>query len=394
MTPQDNQTGIDACLSEIQSPSSDDARNAAVEAVFRIWDKEAGREKYRQEEVIKYLLAQPTDEDLVRLCAMLFYHNNASTGQTISAILSRSQSISSSFETASHWIDSALTWKDERWSFKEVITFIEAMVPHFEPPAKSKQFNGFCKWVWDKPENASYLFARWLNSGEYFLCRFLAEMVSGGNKGAALKILPQDIPPEAIDQVFLARKCIGFLWLHEITAASILLSLVEHGHPNAVPEIEGLLWEPLLLSYSSELRPYLELQASSASPTVAKVAQDLIVRHKAYIEGLKNAEELSELEPSNEARRAAAIKDHQRNTDIQKQAQKMSVFASLFHNVTMLYGRKSFTMITGADGQQFPSISPLSEHSYSFEFPRLSAVDPVGFNAFLTVCRIEQRKAK
>jgi hypothetical protein len=394
MTSQDDQTGIDACLSEIQSPSSEDARNAAIEAAFRIWDKVTDKKKYRQDEVIKSLLAQPTDEDLVRLCAMLFYYKNASTRQTISAVLSRSQSISSSFETASHWIESALTWKDERWSFKEVVAFIEAMVPHLEQPAKSKQFHSFCEWVWEEPANASYLFARWLNSGDFSFCSFLAEMVSGGDKRAALPLLPHDLPPEAVDQVFLARKCIGFLWIHEITAASILLSLVEHGHPDAVPEIEGLLWEPLLLSYSSELRPYLEQQVSSASPTVAKAAQDLIARHKAYIEGLKNAEELSELEPSNEARRAAAIKDHQRNTDIQKQARKMSVFASLVHNATMLYGRKSFTMITGADGQQFPSISPLSEHSYSFEFPRLSVVDPVGFNALLVVCRVEQRKEK
>lgn len=394
MTSQDDQAGIDACLSEIQSPSSDDARNAAIEAVFRIWDNDATKEKYRQDEAIKSLLAQPTDDDLVRLCAMLFYHKNASTEQTISAVLSRSKSISSSFETASHWIDNALTWKDERWSFNEVVAFIEAMVRHFEQPAKSKQFHSFCEWVWEEPANTSYLFARWLNSGDFSLCSFLAEMVSGGDKGAALSLLPQDLPPEAVDQVFLARKCIGFLWLHEITAASILLSLVEHGHPDAVPEIEDLLWEPLLLSYSSELRPYLDQQASSASPTVAKAAQELIAHHAEYIEGLEKAQDLSELEPSNEARRAAAIKDHQRNTDIQKQARKMSIFGDMFHTATMLYGRKSFSMITGADGKKFPSITPLSEHSYSVEFPRLSVVDPVGFNRLLLVCRVEQRKEK
>ncbi|MCE8546963.1 hypothetical protein KBY25_14120 [Ruegeria pomeroyi] len=394
MTSQDDQTGIDACLSEIQSPSSDDARSASLEAAFRIWDNGATKEKYRQDEVIKSFLDKPTDEGLVRLCAMIFYHKNAPTEQTISAVLRKSQGISTGFEAASHWINSALTRKDERWSFTEVVAFLEAMVPHFEQPAERKQFHSFCEWVWEEPANASYLFARWLNSGDFSLCSFLAEMVSGGDKGAALTILPQDLPPEAVDQVFLARKCIGFLWLHEITAASILLSLVEHGHPNAVPMIEGLLWEPLLLSYSSELRPYLEQQASSASPIVMKAAQSLIERHTAYIEGLKKAEELSELEPSNEARRAASIKDHQRNTDIQKQALQMSVLASLVHNVTMLYGRKSFTMITDADGQKFPSINPLSEHSYSFEFPRLSVVDPVGFRALLTVCRVEQRKAK
>jgi hypothetical protein len=393
MTSQDDEAGIDACLLEIRSRSSVDTRTAAIEAAFRIWDNEASREKYRQDEVIEALVAQPTDEDLVRLCAMLFYYKNASSEQTISAILKKSQSVSSSFETASHWINRALTGKDDRWSFKEVVAFIEAMVPRFEKPATSKTFHRFCNWVWEEPANASYLFARWLNFGNCSLCSFLAEMINGKNKKPVLNILPQDVPPKAFDQVFLARKCIGFLWLHEITAASILLSLVEHGHPDAVSEIERLLWEPLLLSYSSELKPYLEREAMNTSPTVAKAAQDLISRHAAYIEGLENAQDISELEPSNEARRAAAIKDHQRNTDIQKKARQMSVLASLLTNVTMLYGSKSFTMITGADGKKFPSIHTLNEHTYSFELPRLSVIDPLGFNRLITICRIEQRKA-
>jgi len=394
MTAQDDQTGIDACLLEVQSPSSSDARNAAIEAAFRIWHNEASREKYRQDEVIKTILAHSTDDDLVRLCAMLFYQKNASTSQTICAVLRKSQGMSSSFEKASHWIDDALTWKDDRWSFKEVVAFMEAMVPHFEQPATTKQFHNFYYWVWENPENSSYLFARWLNSGNFSLCSFLAEMVSGEDKGAELPILSQDVPLEAVEQVFLARKCIGFLWLHEITAASILLSLVEHGHPDAVPEIEGLLWEPLLLSYSSELMPFLEQQSSGASPTVARVVQSLIARHKAYIEGLEQAQNLSELEPSNKARRAAAVKDLQWHTDIQKQARKMSVFGELFHTATMLYGRKSFSLVTGADGKKSPNITPLGEHSYSFEFPRLSVIDPVRFNGLIAICRIEQRETK
>ena len=393
MPSQNDETGIDACLSEIQNISSVDARNAAIEAAYRIWDKEAGGEKYRQNEVIETLLAQPTDEDLVRLCAMLCYHKNASTRQTISAVLGKSQDLSSGFEAASHRIDLALTSKDDRWSFKEVVALMEVMVPRLEKPATSKRFHNFCEWVWE-PANASYLFARWLNAGDFSLCSFLAEMVSSGDRGAALPLFQRDVPPEAVDQVFLARKCIGFFWLHEITAASILLSLVEHGRPDAVPEIERLLWEPLLLSYSSELKPYLEKQMIDAAPAVAKAVKGLITRHDAYIEGLEKVREISELEPSNEARRAAAMKDHKRNADIQKQARKMSVFVDLGHSVTMLYGRKYFTMITGVSGQSFPSICPLSEHTYSFDFPRMSVVDPIGFNGLVSACRIEQRIIK
>ncbi len=76
---------------------------------------------------------------------------------------------------------------------------------------------------------------RWLNLGGFSLCSFLAEMVGGRDKGPALFLQPQDLPPNAVDQVFLTRKCIGFPWLHEIAAASVLLCIVEHGTPDAVP---------------------------------------------------------------------------------------------------------------------------------------------------------------
>lgn len=87
------------------------------------------------------------------------------------------------------------------------------------------------------------------------------------------------------------------------------------------------------------------------------------------------------------------MKDRDRNRDIQKQAHERSILASLATRQTLLYGRKSFHVIQGADGERHPNISALSEFSHSVELPRLMVIDPVGFNKLLTIFRAEKRKS-
>jgi hypothetical protein len=87
------------------------------------------------------------------------------------------------------------------------------------------------------------------------------------------------------------------------------------------------------------------------------------------------------------------MKDRDRNRDIQKQAHELSVFSNLMTHQTLLYGRKSFSIIHGAEGKKHPNISPLSEISHSVELPRLMVMDPVGFNARITFFRAMKRKS-
>jgi hypothetical protein len=119
----------------------------------------------------------------------------------------------------------------------------------------------------------------------------------------------------------------------------------------------------------------------------------LISKHDAHNAGLETTWNLVELLPSIEHRRAVAMKDRERNRDIQKKAHEMSVFADLVTRQTLLYGRKSFSIIHGAEGKKHPSISPLSEFSHSVELPRLMVIDPVGFNARITFFRAMKRKS-
>lgn len=200
------------------------------------------------------------------------------------------------------------------------------------------------------------------------------------------------LPPGDIDQIFVAIKCIGFLWHHEVTATSILLSIVKYGRTKAKAEAEELLFDPLLLSYGGDLKVFLEAQCLNTSKRISSCAKRLISKHDALVTGLEATHGLVELLPSIEHRRAVAMKDRDRNRDIQKRAHEQSIFASLMTHHTLLYGRKSFSIIHGAEGKKHPHISALSEISHSVELPRLMAMDPVGFNARITFFRAMKRK--
>ena len=110
------------------------------------------------------------------------------------------------------------------------------------------------------------------------------------------------------------------------------------------------------------------------------------------MEGIKTPEALVELMPSVEQRRTSAMKDFERNQEIQKQARARSILADLVTHKTLLYGRKSFSIVHGREGEKHPNVSALSEFSYSAELPRLSVIDPVGFNELISIFRVMKRR--
>jgi len=383
---------LDECFKVVNDETTQDARSSAIETAFKTWERMGQSEPYLQSELISAVTSANKDAELVLLSAMLFYHPKGLVASSIDLILVSAKSEAAPAAALLNHLDHALHSKDERWSLEKVTDVFATQIPRLSKSTESSEYYHFCKWIWEDQLNVSKLFASWLTDGQFALCSFLADMVGeGGQKGRLVELAKVDLPSDALDQVFMARKCIGFLWLHEVTAASILLGVVKNGKQAARDEVEKLLFDPLLLSYGGELRDYLTNQSNSPSKRIAQCAQRLLAKHDTYIKGLEQTNGLVELLPTNAQRRAAAAKDHERNRDIQKQAHKRSIFADIVSHSTLLYGKKSFTMIHGAGDKKTPSITPLAEFSYSTELPRLSVVDPVGFHETLTTFRLEKR---
>lgn len=383
---------IDECCEAIATENEKDLRSSAIETAFKTWEKIGPSEPYRQMEFLKAIIGEKNGDELAQLSAFLFYHQRGLAVESIHQILEALTGEVSNPQISLHWLDLFINSGGERWDFAKVIDVIAAQLPKLDNPIEPRQLYNFCQRVWKDPGNVSHLFSNWIVSGQFSLCKFLVDMVGeGGKKNALVEISKSDLPRDSEDQIFMARKCIGFLWLHEITTASILLSIVKNGKKTARGAAENLLFDPLLLSYGGELRSFLEKEAQNPSKRISNCVRRLLHSHDDYIFGLKSTEHLVEFVPTIEQRRAAAMQDRERNKEIQKQAHKRSMFAQLVTHQTLLYGKKSFSIVYGEGGKKIPRVTPLSEFSYRAEIPRLSVVDPVGFKQLLTIFRIERK---
>ncbi|USZ50818.1 hypothetical protein [Halomonas sp. DN3] len=383
---------IDECCKVIAIEKNQDVRSSAIETAFNTWEKFGSFEPYRQQEFIEAIINAKGDSELVHLSAALFYHSNGIGAESIDIILQALAGEVSNPQATLHWLDHALHEKDEGWDLNKVIKVFATQIPKLENSIEPSQLYNFCQWIWSSPDNAAQLFSSWLVIGQFDLCKFLADMVGeGGNKNNIVEISKARLPNDLNDQIFMARKCVGFLWLHEVTAASILLSIVKSGKKLAREEAEKLLYNPLLLSYNGALRNFLDEQRKKSSKRISGCIKRLIERHDIYLEGLKSTEHLVEFRPTIEQRRAAAIQDRECNKEIKKHAHERSLICQLVPRQTLLYGRKSFSLTSGENGKKVPSVTPLSEFFYSAELPRLAVIDSVGFNEKLTIFRIEQK---
>ncbi len=384
--------GVDDAFSIIEHETDNEIRVAAIETAFRLWENLTCARPYRQREFIEAIGNRGDANELSVLSAMLFYHDKGLPKQSIDQVLGLLETLPSNSVATLSNLDHAIKENDNRWDFRRVVRVFATCIPRLDEIVGKRDYYSFSKWVWGNPDHSSYLFAEWLSGGELSLCSFLAERLGVEAKGAEVWLQKLHLPPNANDQIFMAGKCIGFLWHHEVTAASILLSIVKYGQTEAQAEAENLMFDPLLLSYGGALRAFLDTQCSNASKRVSECAKRLVSKHDAHIAGIETTRGLVELLPSIEQRRAVAMKDRDRNRDIQKRAHEQSIFARLVTHQTLLYGRKSFSIIHGAEGKKRPSISALSEISHSVEIPRMIFIDPVGFNARITFFRAMKRK--
>lgn len=291
-------------------------------------------------------------------------------------------------------LDHAITNDDERWEFEKIASVFAYCITTLENQADERSYHGFRAMVWSDPANASYLFSEWLSSGQFGPCSFLSQLAASSDKDVQVSILKRHLPEDGDVQKFMVRKSIGFLWHHEVTAALVLLSVVKNGKAAARTLAEDLLFNPLLLSYGGKLRDYLETQRNSKSKRVADCVSRILAKHDEHLAGIECVEDLIELRPSIDQRRAAAVKDQERRREIEKGAHERSILSSLVTHETLLYGRKSLSIIQGGDGAKYPSVTELSEFSFSMEVPRLSVFDPVGFSERLTVLRAMKRKSE
>ncbi|WP_018993287.1 hypothetical protein [Thioalkalivibrio sp. ALgr1] len=236
---------------------------------------------------------------------------------------------------------------------------------------------------------------RWLLNGNASLCRTAAFLVGGG-RGANVtaEVDPSEIEmTDGREVVFLARKVCAYFFMNPVSAASMLLSLLQQAQDNQTrTQIGKLILNPLLINYPGKARTFINERRGSCSAVAQEVLRQINVALDEYFEALRSIDEIPELYPS-EMQREAYHRYHSREmAESFKEAEEKSVLSSLLTKQTLLYGRTSVTYVRDDQGNAHRQEIPLQEHSVEFELPRMAHLDPLGLEHQLVVFRAERRQ--
>ena len=238
------------------------------------------------------------------------------------------------------------------------------------------------------PERLGQLLVAWLMSGERALGEAASALV-GQHHGAPLTfrvdLIAEGIDPSAAE--FLARKAIGFLFLHPITAASILLSILSSFPGDVVAATAELLFDPLLLNFSGDLSDWLGEQAKQEGDPATPHVSAALAKLDDYLTAIREIGWVAELRPSERERMIDARHRQKAMQDAHRRAQEKSVFHGLFSRAVLLYGHKSINYVEGPGGKKHRQEMKLGTLSHSYEVPRLSTLEPFDLDYKLRVFR-------
>jgi hypothetical protein len=254
---------------------------------------------------------------------------------------------------------------------------------------KLSEFDSFGHRLLEQPEgHFQRLLVKWLISGKQSLCDGLRHLLSGSGKGDnPINLSSENLPPAATQQIFLCRKAVGYFFLQPVCSASVVVSVLRICSEETSNILRQLLFDPLLRNYGGKLREFLVSVVDEDAATAIKHALEESDR---YLADIKSVGEVKEMWPSERQRQAVHRNDSDEFRRSHKEAMKKSVFMNLVHRSVILYGRRTLTFVQGPGNERRLMEMDLQSHSFGWELPRTTIIDPVGLDFMLRIFRTEK----
>jgi hypothetical protein len=239
------------------------------------------------------------------------------------------------------------------------------------------------------PRELAQVMIGWLLSCDLNLGAAVMALV-GDHHGDAPLVVEADGAALGIDDrdlILLAQSAVGYLFIHPITATSLVLGLLRGASDKATKAIADILFDPLLINFSGDLGDWLtELAKDTANPARPIIA-DLLARLGTYVERLRQAGRIKELRPSERERLIENNRQHESMRQAHEQAEKKSIFMGIVSRSVLLYGNRSISFFTDLDGKKQRSEMKLHSFSHRTESPRLDTLEPFDLDYTLRVFR-------
>ena len=381
-------------LAEISYKSGDDSlRLNSLLAIYSILEKHSTLCRSEAQAVLDEALSNPSAEMLNGLAHLIWMRGGNLTADEVVKICMALRAVDIKHGGTLQKIDHASSTLLAMGHFEAFSHLIEELV------RKSKGDVGFADFPHYRNEllgdNRGRLGKTVIScflEANVHMCSSLCEQLDAlGKKAIELVILDEDLPEQAIDQVFLCRKAVGFLFSRPVTAASVLVAVLRHGHSQARDEALALLYDPLLLSYRGDLLDYLEEVKEESTESGLVRLNEVVVRIREYMKGLEGIETLVELQPSESRRQIERVRHTQKMTEAMDEVQEKSIFHGLMTTQYLIYGTTSSFFMPGSDGDNRFVSTKMGSHSVSIEYPQLTIFDPEGLEMMLFHYRHEKR---
>lgn len=272
----------------------------------------------------------------------------------------------------------------------EAMALVTRMIAAHRELASLEAFDGFASSLRQlNSEQLANVFLDWLGSLDPNLGQAMMSLAAGhyGKSPLILSAAETTLASPDDELLLLAHRAVGYLFVHPITAASLVLSLMRGVGDKAAKAMQNILFDPLLINFSGELADWLKERAKDEADPVQPAIIDLLARLDEYIEGLRGAGEIKELSPSERERMIESHRQHESMRQAHEEAEKKSVLMSIVSRSVLLYGTRSISKFVGMDGEEQRDEMPLHSFHHSFETPRLDILEPFDLDYTLRVFR-------
>lgn len=250
-------------------------------------------------------------------------------------------------------------------------------------------FNTFTSYLFehDNQEKLSLIFTRWFLSRKISLNYFASKLL-GDHELEAQFDITQLNNQFSQDHFFLAKKACGWCFMNPTTAISLIFSVFKFCPDNQNEKIAEIVFNPLCISYPSKVTEYLNKYKEQLSTEKLLCVEKILEKLEKYHQGLEASYSLKELRISPSEHFEYRRHHQQSMNKAYAEARKKSVFAGLFTENTLLYGKSTAFIIQTSEGSQRQTM-PLQSFSRKIDFPSMEILDSTSLHHCLLSFKVE-----
>lgn len=238
----------------------------------------------------------------------------------------------------------------------------------------------------------------WLRAAPYQLCQELSDGLFHGKDEYSFRSDFMQLDLSELEYGYVARKAIATFFVKPAIAASLLVSLGRCATVEQSNLLSDLLFEPLLINYTSvdkTLRPIADDAHDKAAPMVQKALREL----ESYCDSLREIGFIAELEPSERERQLEWQRHSDSMNDAMRESRKNSPLSGIFTERILLHGNGMVSWVKDhfnedsdvSSGQGRRVEQALASFSHQYEIPREEVLDPIGIQKMLMSFKLEGR---